>query len=133
MDAGEFLNALSQGTIYISNWVELKVRHKYQGVEERRTEGVPPARGKVWTTGRTGIRDHGKIELLKTTMKQNNPRRARQQNWGSRCGGIPSCARVERMLDVVQNSAGGVEKGAEVKQGVAEELHRMGQEFLGCC
>jgi hypothetical protein len=39
-------------------------------------------------------------------------------------------ARVERMLDLIENAAGDVEKAAEAEQRVTEELRQMGNEVL---
>jgi len=39
-------------------------------------------------------------------------------------------ARVERMLDVIENAAGDVEKAAEAERQVIEELRQMGNEVL---
>lgn len=39
-------------------------------------------------------------------------------------------ARVERMLDVIENAAGDVEKAAEAERRVIEELRQMGNEVL---
>lgn len=39
-------------------------------------------------------------------------------------------ARFERMLDVIENSAGDVEKAAEAERRVTEELRQMGNEVL---
>ena len=39
-------------------------------------------------------------------------------------------ARVERMLDLIENAAGDVEKAAEAERRVTEELRQMGNEVL---
>jgi hypothetical protein len=39
-------------------------------------------------------------------------------------------ARVERMLDLIDNAAGDVEKAAEAERRVTEELRQMGNEML---
>jgi hypothetical protein len=39
-------------------------------------------------------------------------------------------ARVERMLDVIENAAGDVEKAAEAERRVVEELRQLGNEIL---
>jgi hypothetical protein len=39
-------------------------------------------------------------------------------------------ARIERMLDVIENAAGDVEKAAEAERRVIEELRQMGNEVL---
>jgi len=39
-------------------------------------------------------------------------------------------ARVERMLDVIENAAGDIEKAAEAERRVIEELRQMGNEVL---
>jgi hypothetical protein len=46
--------------------------------------------------------------------------------------GFPSRHRIrfERILEVIENSAGDVEKAAEAEQQVAEELRQMGNEVL---
>jgi hypothetical protein len=39
-------------------------------------------------------------------------------------------ARVERMLDLIENAAGDLEKAAEAERRVTEELRQMGNEVL---
>jgi hypothetical protein len=39
-------------------------------------------------------------------------------------------ARIERLLDVIENAAGDVEKAAEAERRVIEELRQMGNEVL---
>jgi len=55
----------------------------------------------------------------------------RKQSLEERLRDLPEVrARVERMLDLIENAAGDVEKAAEAEQRVTEELRQMGNEIL---
>lgn len=56
---------------------------------------------------------------------------ARKRSLDERLKDLPEVrARFERMLDVVENAAGDVEKAAEAERRVIEELRQMGNEVL---
>lgn len=55
----------------------------------------------------------------------------RKQSFEERTKDLPEVrARVERMLDLIENAAGDVEKAAEAERRVTEELRQMGNEVL---
>jgi len=55
----------------------------------------------------------------------------RKQSFEERTKDLPEVrARVERMLDLIENAAGDVEKAAEAEERVTEELRQMGNEVL---
>ena len=55
----------------------------------------------------------------------------RKQSLEERLKDLPEVrARFERMLGVIENAAGDVEKAAEAEQQVTEELRQMGNEVL---
>src|SRR3990172_7045497 len=55
----------------------------------------------------------------------------RKRNLEERLRDLPEVsARVERMLDLIENAAGDVEKAAEAERRVTEELRQMGNEVL---
>ena len=55
----------------------------------------------------------------------------RKRNLEERLKDLPEVrARVERMLDLIENAAGDVEKAAEAERRVTEELRQMGSEVL---
>lgn len=55
----------------------------------------------------------------------------RKRSLEERTNDLPEVkARFERMLDLIENAAGDVEKAAEAERRVAEELRQMGNEVL---
>ena len=60
---------------------------------------------------------------------ENSP--TRKQSLEERLKDLPEVrARFERMLEVIENAAGDVEKAAEAEGRVTEELRQMGNEVL---
>ena len=56
---------------------------------------------------------------------------ARKRSVDERLKDLPEVrARFERMLDVIENAAGDIEKAAEAERRVIEELRQMGNEVL---
>jgi len=56
---------------------------------------------------------------------------ARKRSMDERLKDLPEVrARFERMLDVIENAAGDIEKAAEAERRVIEELRQMGNEVL---
>ena len=61
----------------------------------------------------------------------NETASARKRSVDERLKDLPEVlARFERMLDVIENAAGDIEKAAEAERRVIEELRQMGNEVL---
>jgi hypothetical protein len=68
-------------------------------------------------------------ERERFSVIENSP--IRKRGLEERTKDLPEVrARFERMLDVIENAAGDVEKAAEAERRVTEELRQMGSEVL---